>query len=265
MQEIQSTVNAEPEVNVEPQEVEQPTEVVETPETGEQVESAEGEVATPTQSKTENADFAKVRREAEARAREKAMQEANQRVASIYGDIGIKTIDELEQAVKNQIREQQESELSSRGFSQEEINDIIEAREIKQQDKARKDKEAEAIKLQSEMQELMELFPDADIDNLPQEVIDSMAKGKDMVKAYAVYQAKNIDKIKVKTQQNTLRALKENGDTATGSITGTGAESPRMSAQQVNDLLSSMSSKEKSAWVDKNYSNLEKWGYFKGN
>lgn len=268
MYELESTVNAEPVVNVEPQEVVEPTEpteevTAEPTEEVESVESGEGEVATPKQTKEQNSEYAKIRREAEQRAKEKAIAEYNQQIATLYGEYGIKSLDDLKVSVEQQRKQAQMDELLERGYTQSEVDEILEAREIMREKKERDAKEAQEQALTQMVNEFNTTFPGVDIASLPKEVIDLYQSGKDLVSAYALYQVKNIDKLKAEAQQEAIKALKENADTSPGSLSGTGGEEGKMTVDQVDKMLLSMTSKERSAWLDKNYNNLEKWGYFK--
>lgn len=266
----ESTVNAGQEGNVDLQ-IEEVTEVEEVtaeeaPEQEESsidVESVEGDVATPKQSKETNSEFAKVRKEAEARAREIATKEANQRIASLYAEYGIGSIDELEQAITQQKRQAEVDSLSERGYTQDEIDEIIEAREIKRQHAQVQEREKSQEQIRQMVSEFKSIFPNVDIGTIPQEVLDQVASGSDLTKAYAIHQINNIGNIKAQAQQDAIKALKNNAETSTGSLSGTSQEQQSMSIADVNKMLESMGSQQRSKWIDANYSNLEKWGYFK--
>lgn len=104
---IESTVNAEPAGNVEPQATEQVETTVNEP-----VNAGKEEVATspqedkPVQTAEDNARFAKIRREAEQRAKDAV-------IAEMYGQQGITTYAQYQEAIQ---RQQREAEAQQRGI-----------------------------------------------------------------------------------------------------------------------------------------------------
>jgi hypothetical protein len=252
---IESTVNAEPVEVVDQQEVTEVTENEETTEqTEQQTETTEQteknvieEVVKPQQSAEDNAKFASVRREAEKKARDSV-------IAEMYGKShGINTYEQYQQAVAEQEKQKQIDELGD--IPEEVAREIVEARELKKQieEQSKKDKE---------IAEFVQEFPG--VTTVPQEVWDIVnQKGKDLTSAYAIYLSKNMDKLKTETEQETLKKIKQNAETSTGSIQSNAQSNDNMTVDQVNKLLEGMGKGERDKWIDKNMDNLEKWGYFK--
>jgi hypothetical protein len=100
---IESTVNAEPVGNVEPQETQvaenATTEQVETTESV-QGETANSTVEKPVQDAQTNAQYAKIRREAEQRAKDAV-------IAELYSSQGINTYADYQKAIQEQQRQQE--------------------------------------------------------------------------------------------------------------------------------------------------------------
>jgi hypothetical protein len=217
-------------------------------ETEQNKESVIEEVAKPQQSAEDNAKFASVRREAEKKARDSV-------IAEMYGKShGIHTYEQYQQAVAEQEKQKQIDELGD--IPEEVAREIVEARELK----------AKIAKEESDRKsylEFIENFPGVDANKIPTEVWEIVAKGKDLTSAYALYQVKNMDKIKTETEQETLKKIKQNAETSTGSIQSNAQSNDSMTVDQVNKLLEGMGKGERDKWIDKNMDNLEKWGYFK--
>lgn len=97
-------------------------------------------------------------------------------------------------------------------------------------------------------------------ENIPQEVIDAYEKGQSLKEAYQDHMLKNI---KFKTEQETLQKLDNNKRKSAGKIEeGTKNSTKDMTVTQIDKLMSSMSSSERSSWIKNNYSVAEKAGYF---
>lgn len=244
-----NSVDAE-QAEVVDQPIDEPQEQAETPEAeSAPIEEAQKEeVAKPQQSKEDNAKFAQVRREAEAKARDKTISE-------LFGKShGIHTYEDYQKAIKEQEFNTQLNELIDKGVDDSVAKEIIETREFKK-------KLAEEAERERQFKEFVETFPDIDASTIPQEVVEMVNNGKDLTSAYSIWQMKNIDKIKLQVEQDTLKKLKQNSETSTGSIESTKDQS--MNVDQVNKLLESMSPSARNKWIDANMTNLEKWGYFK--
>lgn len=262
---IESTVNAEPEVNVEPQEEEiNDTQSTEQEQAEESEKEEVAEPQKPVQSAEENSKFAAIRREAEAKAAEKAEQQFNAQIAEIYGEFGITTIGELKERMREQREEEELQELLSSNIPEEYAKEMIESRRDRAERAAEKKAQQERENQIAQYEEFRETFGDIKPEDIPAEVWQIASKGKDLTSAYAIYQAKNLSTVKTQAQQEAIKAMKQNADSSTGSVNArASSDESGMSVQQVNDLLNAMPSTERTKWIDANYGNLEKWGYFK--
>ncbi len=101
---------------------------------------------------------------------------------------------------------------------------------------------------------------DLKADEIPQSVFDKADNGTPLEQAFLEWK---VSDIKVATEQQTLKALKENKETSTGSVQeGSKTEPKTMTKSQVDALVTKMSSSEARKWVAENADNLEKWGYY---
>lgn len=99
-----------------------------------------------------------------------------------------------------------------------------------------------------------------DTDNIPEEVIEAYREGTPLKEAYLLNQLKNS---KFKTEQETLKKIKENSDKSAGKVPeGKSADNDKMTPAQINKILDGMSAKSQSEWLDKNWKAVEKSGYF---
>ena len=98
-------------------------------------------------------------------------------------------------------------------------------------------------------------------DEIPQSVWDKADSGTPLEQAYLEHVMTHI---KVDTQQETLKALKTNKETSTGSVQeGSATDPKKLTIKQIEQTLEGMTSREASKWIDKNYAEIEKAGYFK--
>lgn len=227
-----STVNAEQVEVVTPQETGQI-------ETNEPVNAGNGEVAAPVvekpvQSAEENAKFATIRREAEAKARDKTIadmgMEWNGQPITTYEQY-MKAKAESEQMAREQkIRE----EYEAKGLPQEVIDELVESKKFREEIKTEKQTKAEQARKEAEYNEFFDYFKaengrdfDSAKDTIPQEVWDMTAKGKTLADAYAYHSNKQL-KAKLAEYEAKLKANETNQTNAassTGSVTGNGANS----------------------------------------
>lgn len=177
---------------------------------------------------------------------------------------GYDSVDAYEQAVQAAWEREELDNLIQQNIPEQYAKEMLENKRFREQyqqeinSKQAQDKETQMYS------EFLETFPGVDPKDIPVEVWNLVGQGKDLTSAYALHQVKNLDTIKQQTQQETLKALQKNAETSTGSVnTGSAGEVSSMSADQVNALLNQMSPTEQTKWVDANYENLEKWGYFK--
>lgn len=203
----ESTVNAEPVEVVEPQEAEQ----VET------TESVVGEVATPqenkpVQSAEENSVYASIRREAEAKAQDKL-------IAEMYGEShGIYTKADYDKAVQAQQAEEQRQEYEKAGLNSDMINKIINDNPTVKQANEIIAKQKEEARINSEVQDLFQEFPEARESKIPDSVfMESIEKGIPLTYAYAKYATKNALNI---AEQKALRGITQNAQTSPGALNG---------------------------------------------
>ena len=99
-----------------------------------------------------------------------------------------------------------------------------------------------------------------DADNIPEEVINSFNSGTPLKEAYMDYM---LDNIKTSTEQATIKKIADNKNKSTKIVEGTTVPEAKLSAEQIENTLNSMSGREKVKWIDKNYELIEKSGYFK--
>jgi hypothetical protein len=177
---------------------------------------------------------------------------------------GYDSVDAYEQAVKDAWEREEIEKLVEQNIPEQYAKEMLENKRFREQYQNEATAKQQADKEQQMYAEFIETFPGVSAENIPVEVWKLVDQGKDLVSAYALHQVKNLDAIKAQTQQETLKTLQSNAETSTGSVSqGSAGEVSAMSNEQVDNLLSQMSDAEQSKWVDANYNNLEKWGYFK--
>lgn len=252
-----SSVNAEPVANVEPQ-TEQ--------ENAETVNAGEAEIATatqdkPVQSPEENAKFAAVRREAEARARDAV-------IAELYGEShGIKTYADYQRAIAEQQAEAERVRIySETGIDPDALKPVFE--QWKQSDPDIQ--ELKAIRAEKNItqaitdlnNELKDAGVDLQIKDLSNEelakipnidkVTELVQKGHTLADAFFLANKKDIiSRQATKAQQDTIKKIAANGEASPGSLSATGED----------DFISAdMFEKNKSdrRWVIKNLSKITK-------
>jgi hypothetical protein len=219
MEEILNTVNEVQEPTVEAQE----TVHTETPETSVKTEVAEPVKETKVvQSQEENATYAKIRREAEAKAEAKARDSV---ISEMYGTShGIHTYADYKKAV-------QEQEMKDKGVDPETVKKYVEehpdvkaAREYKQnQEKEAKQKE--------EFVEFFNEFPDVDAAKIPPEVWAENAKGKPLADAYARYLLKQN-----KAAEAITKANEANAGSSMGSVNGLGGDPSILTEEMIEKM-----------------------------
>jgi hypothetical protein len=255
MEESISTVNAEPVSTVETQEtVQVETNVDSVNADNGEVESTQ-QIEKPVQSKEENAHFAEQRRAREAAESKAVALERDYFIAKTYGKdyeiysegdiaekyghLGITTLDQFKEAVRFE-------EMKEKGIDPDEIKkyvnedpDVKAAREWKEQQKKN-----------AVYEEFFQYFKeengrdfDTTKDTIPQEVWDSVNKGKSLVDAYAIHESKQL-KAKLKAlETNTL-----NAESSTGSVTGNGTTKE---TQLTPEMIENMTDKERmSRWKE---------------
>lgn len=227
---ILSSVNAEPEVNVEPQNEPEP---VSEPVQTDNVEVVEPQQDNkPAQTAEENAKFAAIRREAEAKARDKTIadmgMEWNGQPITTYEQYMNAKAESERLQMEQRIRE----EYEAKGLPDELIEELIESKKDREERKKEKEEKAEQERKNAEYAEFFEYFKaengrdfNSATDVIDQEVWDMVDKGKSLTDAYAYNVNKQL-KAKIAEFENKLKALETNqanAESSTGSLTGNGS------------------------------------------
>lgn len=177
---------------------------------------------------------------------------------------GYDSVEAYEQAVQAAWEREEIEKLVEQNIPEQYAKEMLENKRFREQYQNEITTKQQAEKEQQMYNEFIETFPGVSAEDIPVDVWKLVDQGKDLVSAYALHQVKNLDAIKAQTQQETLKTLQNNAETSTGSVSqGSAGEVSAMSNEQVDNLLSQMSGAEQAKWVDANYNNLEKWGYFK--
>jgi hypothetical protein len=218
---IESSSSVEPVVNVEPQATEvdtneQATEVVSSSENVE-VTNPQEQQTKPVQSAEDNAKYAAIRREAEAKATEKARDAV---IAEMFGEShGIRTYAEYQAALKAEQEARELERLANQNIPEEIAKEILESRKEREERKARETEQAKAEKQRVEFKEFIDNFPDVKPSEIPEEVWKANEAGIPLRYAYAEYALKQ-SRIEATKQ----KANAENAQTSMGKV-GTEAAS----------------------------------------
>ena len=224
-EELESVIDVTPtESVVDSQEVEQTEQS--TPETSVEVEVAEPQQEKPVQSKEENAQYAQVRRDAEAKTRDKMISE-------MYGaSHNIHTYSDYQKAMEQQAEQKRKEELAEKGIDPSVFDEYInnnptvkESREIIAQQKAQQ-------KRNDEYGEFLEYFKvengrdfNSATDQISPEVWEMTTKGKSLTDAFA-FSTTKVLKAKIAEYEAKFKAQETNENNANsspGSVTGNGA------------------------------------------
>jgi len=220
-----STVDAEPVVNVEPQNIESVNEPVQT----NIVETVEPQQETKPQSAEENSKFAQVRREAEQRSYAKAQDDL---IARQYGEShGIYTLADYDKAMDAQKQEQELSELLARNISEEDAQELLESRKLKEEIRAEKESKQQQEQQQADLQDFIKEFPDVKPDDIPTEVWQANANGKPLADAYARYALRL-----TKTADTKAKANEENARASMGDVSGLGGQSSILTEEMIGNM-----------------------------
>ena len=221
MEELLNSVNAEGAEVVTPQ-----AEQVDTPVESVNAESAETTPAEQegkqAQSPEQNAAFAKVRREAEAKAKAQARDEM---IAEMYGEShGIRTYAEYQAAVQRQKEAEALQEMVEKSIPEEYAKEILESRKFREEYQTERQKMAEQERQKAEFDTFLSLYPDVKPDAIPQGVWDEFSGGKSLVDAYARHE-NSLLKSQIAELQKAVGIREKNAEnaaTGTGSLTGQG-------------------------------------------
>jgi hypothetical protein len=281
MDEILSAVNAEPEVNVEPQ-----IEQVNTEPVNAGVEPATPSVEKPVQTAEDNARFAAIRREAEAKAEqrikeatEKARREAAQEARDSWiAEQGyewkgksIKTEAEYKQALKEkELEEKIHSQYSN--VPDEIVNELLEGKRFRdqyqteQQEKERKTAEEKAkaehnAKIQRECAEFDKLFKEENGQafdwvngKFPVEVEKMVVdQGYSLDYAYSRYLLDS-----KRSAQQTQQANQANSAASTGSAKAGGVQHDVINEETINTHAND------TVWMMRNFNRVEEFYKKKG-
>lgn len=246
-----STVNAEPEANVEPQNNEAVTE--------ESVQTNNAEVVEPqqtnelqqktTQSPEENAKYASIRREAEAKARDKVIadmgMEWNGQPITTY-DQYVKAKAESDQY---QLEQKLRSEYESKGLPEDVVEELVESKKFREQLISEQKAKEQQIQQQKDLQDFITEFPDVKPDDIPAEVWQANAQGIPLKYAYSAHALKLAKEAEAKAKANA-----ENAKGSMGSVTGDGV------ANETDFISYNAYEKNKTnqSWVNKNFDKIMK-------
>lgn len=246
MDEILSTVNAEPAANVEPQNNEavnnEPTQAnIAEPAEPQQGNEPQQKQA---QSPEENAIYAKIRREAEQKAYAKAQDEL---IARMYGEThGIHTVAEYEAAIAKQQEEERLNELLNEGISEKFATELIENRKFREQFEAEQKAKQQQEQQQAEYQDFIKRYPNVKPEEIPAEVWKVNASGVPLRYAYADYAQELAEKAEAKAKANA-----ENAKGSMGSISGAGSTEPEFISRDTFEAK-----KGDRSWVIRNLSKI---------
>jgi len=191
----------------------QNTEQVETPESV-SVDVTTTQEDKPIQDAETNAKFATQRRDNEQKAYVKAQDDL---VARQYGSShGIYTVADYDKAVNEQAQAEQNKAYEDAGLNQEMINKIINDNPTVQKANEIISKQAEDVRINADIKDLFDSFPEAKDSKIPDEVfLESISKGIPLKYAYSMFANKNSQAI---AEQKTLRGLQQNAQTSPGAL-----------------------------------------------
>lgn len=220
-EELESSVNAESAQTVDVQEVEQ-AEIQESSESVNE-EVTTSQIEKPVQSKEDNAQYAAVRREAEAKAEARTRDKM---ISEMYGEShGIHTYSDYQRAVEREAEQKRKADLEERGIDPSVVDEYVSNNPVVR-------KAAELIKQQEAQQkqaneygEFLEYFRtengkefNPSTDKIPDEVWAQTAKGKNLTDAYAYHDSRQL-----RAKLKAFETNQANAQSSPGSVTGNGA------------------------------------------
>lgn len=256
----ETTVNAEVEEVVTPQNLdsEESTEAIESSE----VSESEQEESQPSQTPEENAQFAKVRREAEQKARDKARDEL---IAEMYGDQGIQTYADYQRVIAEQKEAERLEQLEERikmenpSLSDEDRAELITAKNIIEKYQKEEQEKAEKEKVEKDRLDFIEWHKTAKgtepiPETIPKEVWLKTEQGLSLKQAFIEYDYNQLhEKVKEYEKLNeTQVANEETANASSGSVKSSGSPQVFIS-QEVFDA-----NKGNPQWVKENYLQIMK-------
>jgi hypothetical protein len=163
----------------------------------------------------------------------------------------------VEQLIENdrKFEEQQAlNDLIQKNIPEEYAKEMLENRKFREQYQTEKQQREQQEKEQKMYLEFLEAYPDVKPEDVPAEVWQEVAKGRNLLDAYVRYENKRLkdEMAKYQTQQQTQQANLNNAATSTGSIkdSGNGAEFISFEEFEAN--------KHDQSWVVKNYNRIMK-------
>lgn len=196
----------------------------------EPVNAGQQEVATPQEDKPvqdaqTNAQFAAVRRQAEKEARDNVIKE-------MYGDQGINSYEEYQQALRAQQEAQERQAYLDRGIDPDAINSLVANHPDVQFAKELKAKQEAEAKFDTEANELFVEFPDLDAKTIQPEVFQMREqKGISLLDAYLRVNAKNF---RSQAEQEAIRKLSANAQSTPGAL-GQSGNAPNNSISNMSN------------------------------
>lgn len=182
--------------------VEQATPSVNEPEVAAPVEK-------PVQDAQTNARFADIRRRAEQEARDNVIKE-------LYGEQGITSYDQYQQAKADYEQQQRDNQLRQQGIDPDLINQLLEHHPDIQWAREMQSKQAEENKFQAEANEFFDMFKDVDPATIQPEVWRLKAdKGLSLVDAYMRV---NWGKQVTQGEQQAVQKLMQNAQSSPGAL-----------------------------------------------
>lgn len=224
----ESTVNAEPVVNVEPQQTTEPATTTEPSVNAESGEVTNPQVAEkPVQTPEENAKFAQIRRDYEVKIATEKTKAIDEYIASqgyVFDGKPITTKAEYDQAIELNDERQRQEDLRAQGIDPKMVEDYVNNNPTVKWAKEYQTKQQQEEAKQKQFLEFAEAYPDVKGDQIPAEVWQQFDQGKSLVDAYTkVENAKlkaEINRIKLETEQETIRKINNNATTSPGSAAG---------------------------------------------
>lgn len=202
-------------VPTEPIETTEP--IVETPIEGENVEVTEPQVEepveTPIQDDKANRAFAELRRQAQQY--EKELKSRDEWVSKTFGQHGINTWSEYQQAMEQQIKAQQEEELRQQGIDPQILNKYLESNPELQYARQVIEQQKQQENFNRQAQELFNAYPNLNPKDIPDEVLKmQQEKGLSLLDAYEKHEfqkfkSMDLEKLKKDAVQEYIKKVKQ--------------------------------------------------------
>jgi hypothetical protein len=163
----------------------------------------------------------------------------------------------VEQLIENDRKwEEQQAlnDLIQKNIPEEYAKEMLENRKFREQYQTEKQQREQTEKEQKMYLEFLEAYPDVKPEDVPAEVWQEVAKGRNLLDAYVRYENKRLkdEMAKFQQQQQTQAANMKNAASSTGSVRdgGNGAEFISFEEFEAN--------KHDQSWVVKNYNRIMK-------